>query len=98
MRTDFISNLNSHLRASAKHMREALALKQAEVARLESLIRVTENMASEEQMPGDPAVNGDREPLPSAVRPAESGGPAIETRNGRPVVAAQTDTGEIRAA
>ncbi len=82
MRTDFILNLNDHLRASAKHRREALALKQAEVARLESLIRVTENMASEEQMVGDPSVNGDREPLPSVLRPAE---PAVEMRNGRPV-------------
>jgi hypothetical protein len=89
MRTDFISNLNDHLRASAKHMREALALKQAEVARLESLIRVTENMASEEQMPGDPTVNGDREPLPSVVRPAEA---AVEMRNGRPVISGPAET------
>lgn len=89
MRTDFISNLNDHLRASAQHMREALALKQAEVARLESLIRVTENMASEDQMVGDPSVNGDREPLPSVLRPAE---PAVEMRNGRPVISGPAET------
>jgi hypothetical protein len=88
MRTDHITSFNDTSGAYAKHVAEMIAMKKAELARLEKVLVVVNGIGSTEQMIGDPAINGDQEPLPAVARPIAPAEPARELRNGRPVVAA----------
>lgn len=84
MRLDYIAEFNGTAETFRTRLDEMIAMKKAEVERLEKVRRVVDGIASVEQMITDPSVNGDREPLPSVLRPAEPE-PVVERRNGRPV-------------
>lgn len=89
MRFDYIAEFNGTAETFRTRLDEMIAMKKVELARLEKVRNVVDGIASAEQMVADPTVNGDREPLPSVARPAE---PAVETRNGRPVISGPAET------
>jgi hypothetical protein len=82
MRFDYIAEFNGTAETFRTRLDEMIAMKKVELARLEKVRNVVDGIASVEQMLADPAINGDQEPLPSVVRPADL---AVEMRNGRPV-------------
>lgn len=89
MRTDYITDFNGTAETFRTRLDEMIAMKKVELARLEKVRNVVDGIASAEQLASDPAINGDQEPLPSIVRPAE---PTVEMRNGRPVAPGPAET------
>lgn len=88
MRFDYIAEFNGTAETFRTRLDEMIAMKKVELARLEKVRNVVDGIASVDQLVTDPVINGDQEPLPSIVRPAE---PVVEMRNGRPVVPAATE-------
>lgn len=88
MRTDFITKFNGCAETFGNHVDEMIAMKRAEIERLEKVKSVINGIASLDQMPTDPEVAGDREPLPSIVRPQADPTTGLQPARVRPVVPA----------
>jgi hypothetical protein len=88
MRIDFITKFNGSAEAFGKHVDEMIAMKRAEVERLEKVRSVISGIASVDQMPTDPEVAGDHEPLPSIARPLGDPPVGLQPARVRPIVPA----------
>lgn len=88
MRFKYIAEFNGAAETFRARLDEMIAMKKVELARLEKVRNVVDGIASVEQLVTDPVINGDQDPLPSIVRPAD---PAVEMRNGRPVAPAPAE-------
>jgi hypothetical protein len=69
MRTDYIVNFNGVSAGMAKLAREVAAQKRREAERLERLAVSLDGFADTTQRADDETIAGDREPIPSFLRP-----------------------------
>jgi len=96
MRTDYIAEFNGTAETFRVRLDEMIAMKKTELERLQKVRRVVDGLASVEQMIADPEINGDREPLPSIVRPQGDTAAADVARDaqGRAIFPVKADQAE----